>query len=85
MKKLILLLLCSGFAIFTMACPVCERNKPKVLRGITHGSPNTEWDYLIVVAVAIITVFTLFFSVKWLLKPGEKNKQHIKYFILKDQ
>lgn len=65
------------------ACPVCERQQPKIVRGIVHGAgPDTSWDYVIVCTVAVIALATLFFSVKWLIKPGEKNKSHIKYSIL---
>ncbi len=66
------------------ACPVCERNQPKVLRGIVHGAgPESNWDYVSIWATIIIAIITLFYSLKWLIKPGEKNKDHIKYSILK--
>lgn len=65
------------------ACPVCERQQPKITRGLTHGTgPDSSWDYVIVAVIAIITVVTLFYSVKWLIKPGETNAQHIKNFII---
>jgi|SRR5699024_30581 len=76
----ILLLLINTFA---WACPVCERQQPKLLRGIIHGAgPEHQWDYIIIIAVAIITIATLFFSVKWLIKPGEKSDKHIKRMVL---
>jgi len=82
-QLLILTFLLSTFV--TSACPVCERNKPKILQGITHGSnPDSNWDYVIVTAVAIIGMFTLYYSVKWLFKPNENNKDHIKYSILNE-
>ncbi|MBS1647516.1 MAG: hypothetical protein JST67_09270 [Bacteroidetes bacterium] len=66
------------------ACPTCERQQPKLLRGILHGQgPDSSWDYVIVWSIAVVTLITLYFSVKWLMKPGEKNKNHIKYSILK--
>lgn len=66
------------------ACPVCERNQPKALRGIVHGSgPDSNWDYVGIWITILIAVITLFFSIKWLIKPGEKNLDHIKYSILK--
>ena len=66
------------------ACPTCERNQPKFLRGIVHGSgPESNWDYISITLTIIIALVTLFFSVKWLAKPGEKNSDHIKYSILK--
>jgi hypothetical protein len=66
------------------ACPVCERNQPKILRGVVHGAgPESNWDYVAIILTIIIAVLTLVFSVKWLIKPGEKNSDHIKYSILK--
>lgn len=87
MKKKIISTLCFfAAASGTFACPVCERNKPKILQGITHGSnPGSNWDYVIVTAIAIIAVLTLFYAVKWLIKPGEKNKDHIKYLFINEQ
>ncbi len=82
MKKIILFFIAVLNAVFTFACPVCERQQPKLLRGITHGAgPQGEWDYVIVCTMVAITILTLFFSVKWLIKPGERSSQHIKHFI----
>ena len=65
------------------ACDVCEKQQPKILRGITHGGgPQNNWDYLIVSVAAAIVVTTLFFSIKWLLSPGEKGEKHIKRIVL---
>ena len=67
------------------ACPVCERNQPKLLKGVVHGAgPDSQWDYLIIGIVALIVVLTLFFSVKWLVKPGENHINHIKRTILNE-
>ena len=67
------------------ACPVCERNQPKVLRGVVHGQgPDGFWDYVIVWAAVVISIVTFYYAVKWLVRPGEKNKNHIKYFILNE-
>ncbi|MCC7378864.1 MAG: hypothetical protein R2765_08140 [Ferruginibacter sp.] len=65
------------------ACPVCEKQQPTITRGITHGAgPQSNWDWLIVTVISIITLATLFYSVKFLVKPGEKNSNHIKNSIL---
>lgn len=67
----------------TMACPACEASQPRILRGITHGAgPSGKWDYLIVSIVAVIVLCTLFYSVKWLVRPGEHSPKHIKRLIL---
>lgn len=82
MKKWVLIIM-SFWLSTAVACPVCERQQPKILRGIVHGQgPDNSWDYIIVWSVVAITVITVIFAVKWLLKPGEKNKTHIKYSIL---
>ena len=84
MKKKILLLLCMiGSAAAAMACPACEKQQPKLLKGISHGvGPQSKWDYVIVIAVALIVVATLYYSIKWIIKPGEKSATHIKRTIL---
>ncbi|MES2418530.1 MAG: hypothetical protein V4541_10115 [Bacteroidota bacterium] len=83
LRKLILVapLLLSGLA--TIACPVCEKQQPKLLQGITHGTgPESKWDYVIVLVMTAIVLLTLFYTIKWLVYPGEKSDNHIKMFIL---
>ena len=83
MKKLIAILFFWMISVSVFACPVCERNKAKALQGITHGAgPASNWDYVIVFAIAIVAVLTLIYSIKWLVKPNEKNTDHIKLSIL---
>lgn len=82
MKKLvslsatvILLLVNAG----AMACDVCEKRQPKLLRGVAHGAgPQSDWDYLIVGGMVLISTLSLYYAVKWMIKPGEKEKGHIK-------
>lgn len=65
------------------ACPVCNKQQPKILQGITHGAgPQSNWDYLIVWAVVIIVLFTLFYTIKWLIRPGENDAKHIKRMVI---
>jgi len=85
MKKIItsIVFLLVSF-VSSIACPVCERNQPKVLRGIVHGAgPESNWDYVSIWITIIIAVITLVLTIKWLIKPGEKNADHIKFSILK--
>lgn len=83
MKKISLVFILTILQVAVYACPVCERQQPKPLRGIIHGAgPQSNWDYVIVAVIATISVATLFFSVKWLIRPNEKNNDHIKYSIL---
>ena len=76
--------LCPALAV--LACPVCEKQQPKILRGITHGvGPQDNWDYIIVWTMVVIVAFTLFFSIKWLIRPGERSQTHIKRLILNNE
>lgn len=83
MKNTIVFLMLNMYTIAMYACPVCERNQPKLLRGIVHGKgPDSNWDYISVWITVIISVVALFYTVKWLIKPGEKDENHIKYSII---
>lgn len=83
MKRILLLFIVLMSGITTIACPVCERQQPKLLRGIIHGvGPDSKWDYLIVGTTILIVIATLFYSIKWLLRPGEKSATHIKNTII---
>jgi len=83
MKKIVILVPFLFAALGSYACPACEKQQPALLKGISHGSgPDSNWDMVIVWLVAIIVALTLFFSIKFLIKPGEKSKSHIKRFIL---
>ncbi len=86
MRKILLSITLLLNTLYTIACPVCERNQPKILKGITHGAgPESKWDYLIVWVMIAIVFCTLFFSIKWLIKPGERSDLHIKRFILNNE
>jgi hypothetical protein len=83
MEKPITIVLLLLIQLTSLACPVCDQRQPKILQGITHGAgPESNWDYFIITGAAAIVVLTLFFSVKWLIKPGETGSDHIKRFIL---
>jgi len=82
-KRFILLFMLFLFERIVWACPVCEKQQPAITRGFTHGiGPQSNWDWLIISLIAAITVFTFIFSLKFLLKPGEKSRNHIKNSIL---
>ncbi|MEP7376872.1 MAG: hypothetical protein ABI675_25965 [Chitinophagaceae bacterium] len=83
MKKILFsFVLLNGFLVAN-ACSVCEKQRPEILKGITHGAgPQSNWDFLIVSVAAVIVVATFFFSVKWLIWPEEKGEKHIKRIIL---
>ncbi|HEY0669697.1 MAG TPA: hypothetical protein VGD22_16055 [Sphingobacteriaceae bacterium] len=83
MKKYLLILLMALSGFVAKACPVCDKQQPKVLQGITHGAgPQSQWDYVIISFAVVIVVITLFYSVKWLFRPDEKAQDHIKQIII---
>lgn len=83
MKKYLLILLIGLSGAVAKACPVCDKQQPKVLQGITHGAgPQSQWDYVIISFAVVIVVITLFYSVKWLFRPDEKSQDHIKQIII---
>ena len=85
MKKIISFLIFIAAQFYLTACPVCDRQQPKFMRGVVHGiGPQDKWDYISVTVMIILAIITLFYSVKWLIKPGEKNSNHIKYSILNE-
>lgn len=66
-----------------LACNVCQDNQPEVLKNITHGTgPEGNMDYVIIWMAAIIVAVALFFSLKYIIRPGEQDSAHIKYRIL---
>ncbi len=84
MKKaglLILFLVCRP--VLALACEVCKARQPAGWQGITHGAgPQGNTDLVITwVAVAIVGI-TLFFSIKYLVKPQESAPGHIKNSII---
>ena len=81
--KYLLSVLIIFIAQIANACPVCEKQQPKITQGLTHGAgPQSNWDWVIIAIISLLTVLTLIYSIKYLLKPGEKNEDHIKQSIL---
>ncbi|HLS70697.1 MAG TPA: hypothetical protein VK027_03470 [Chitinophagaceae bacterium] len=85
MKKIAFLisifLLSIPYGLF--ACEVCEKNQPKVLQGVTHGAgPQGNIDYIITWSAVVIVGITLFYSLKFLIKPKEDNPEHIKNIVV---
>lgn len=68
---------------FAFACEACKLQQPAVTRDFTHGvGPRGYFDWIIVAVIAVLTVFTFVYSLKYLVKPGEKDQDHIKNSIL---
>lgn len=71
------------FAKIAFACDVCERNQPAITKGLTHGAgPESDLAWINIGIMSIITLLTLIYSIKFLVKPGEKDENHIKRQIL---
>lgn len=85
MRKRFFLLLTSILFIpgMAVACEVCNPGQAEFFRELTHGlSPRGIIDWILVAITAIIVMITFIYSLKFLLRPGEKNSDHIKRTIL---
>ncbi|TXI80997.1 MAG: hypothetical protein E6Q44_05630 [Flavobacteriales bacterium] len=72
-------------SIPALACDICQKNQPAPLRGITHGTgPQGAWDMPIIWCAVAIVGITLVLAVKMLVRPGERQADHIKQRILHD-
>ena len=82
---LIISLLLTWISPPSLACEVCKSQQPKVMQNITHGAgPQGQTDFIIIVIAIAIVLLTLFFSVKYLWKPGENSPNHIKRIVLRN-
>lgn len=87
MKKIIATL--SAFFVILsqeiLACEVCEKNQPELLRGITHGTgPQGYIDYIIIAISALIVIATMVYFIKYLVWPKEDDPNHIKRRIINE-
>ncbi len=84
MKKILLTI--SLFIIqipVLLACDLCQKNQPEILKDVTHGQgPQGQWDYVIIWVAIIIVAITLFLSIKYLVRPREDDPAHIKNIIV---
>jgi hypothetical protein len=70
----------------TMACDLCKAKQPKGFENITHGEgPEGDLDYIIMFSAIVIVGYTLIMSIKYLVKPKEKNENHIKNLVLNEE
>lgn len=66
-----------------LACDACKAQQPKFLQGITHGAgPASNWDYVVVSLMVLVTVYSFYALVKCLVKPADKGHDRIKNMIL---
>ncbi|WP_040540045.1 hypothetical protein [Pedobacter arcticus] len=84
---LLTVLLMVTASLTTFACEVCNKNQPKILRNITHGSgPQSNWDYFVVIAMVLIAVYTLYATIRCFLSRKTESKYNdIKNTILTPQ
>lgn len=74
------ILLGNQFTAF--ACDACKAQQPKFLQGVTHGAgPTSNWDYVIVSIMVVITVYSFYALIKCLVRPAEKAHNGIKNII----
>lgn len=84
MKKIIYSLIITLLTpVMALACEACDLQQPAITKNLTHGSgPQGTMDWIIVAIITLITLATLFYSVKYLIMPGEKSSSHIKNNVL---
>lgn len=76
----LVLTLCS---VNAFACEVCKKNQPEALQDISHGTgAQANLDYFIIWSAVIIVGITLFFSLKYLIRPNEGKREHIKNIVV---
>lgn len=86
LRAIIVLTILLGGNVTAFACEACKQQQPKILQGIAHGpGPGSNWDYLIVGIVVLITTYSLYATIKCIIAPAEKNKEHIKNIILNQE
>lgn len=87
MKKLLVLItLLLIQNLPSLACTVCKSQQPKALQGITHGTgPGGTLDYIIIGGAAVIVLVTLVLSIRFLVRPGETDPNHIKNLIISNE
>lgn len=79
----LLLLAFSAGKVF--ACEVCKKNQPEGLQDISHGTgAQADLDYVIIWSAVIIVGITLFLSLKFLIRPNESRKEHIKNIVVEN-
>lgn len=80
----VLLMIIANISAF--ACEACDQNQPKILKNITHGSgPQSNWDYFVVIIMVILTIYTLYATIRCFVSPKETKYNHIKNTILTPQ
>lgn len=83
MKAKITIIIALLFSVVGIACPLCKEQQPKGFENITHGQgPEGNIDYIIMIVAIIIVGYTLIMSIKYLVRPKEKNQNHIKNIVL---
>jgi hypothetical protein len=76
--SLLLIAITLSCALPAMACEACKKQQPKFLQGITHGAgPGSNWDYLIVGIMTVITLYALYATVKCMIRPQAGDNQHM--------
>ncbi len=84
-KRIIVLgaLLLMQFPVGIYACELCKENQPEFLQGVVHGvGPQGPLDYIIMWTAAVIVLVCFVLFAKVLIKPGEKNADHIKNIVV---
>ena len=81
-RTLVAIFFFSAYQPMAIACDLCKKNQPKGLENITHGEgPSGNIDYIITWSAIVLVAVTLFFSIKYLVRPKENRPDHIKNIV----
>lgn len=81
-KKLVFLLFL-GYQYLAKACEACDLQQPKITRGLTHGpGPKNMFEWMAVIAILIISVLTVYYFIKYLIKPDPQKTDKLKNNVL---
>lgn len=81
-NKIVILVLVLWQAV-AKACEACDLQQPKITRGLTHGAgPKSMWDWVAVAIIMLISIATVYYFIKYLIKPDAKKRIELKNNVL---
>ncbi len=66
-----------------LACEVCQKNQPKILQNITHGTgPQSDLDYILIWTAIGVVIVSLAISIKLIIQPKDNRHEQIKNIVI---
>lgn len=83
MIRSFIVILLSYFISFTSFAREVNDKHQATKKAVEDSNPHGHWDLLIMVVSLTIVAIVLFFSIKFLVWPREKNNDHVKNIVTK--